>query len=221
MATFLTECFCANNDEKVRSIWRAGCALSLSYTGLGTVSWFDKAVTCVKKPAVEFLKSISVECFWTFIGYYISLTQRNDYTWIFCRLIEDAALSFLSVNSMPVETAFFVALAGPQLDINDEIWAIASLRKLSRNDVVTGFAMALGYTENRILVSWTGGVFRESAAFEAQLVISGMKCYRETAKRMAEGQKRTAQHEEALPRINQPTAPEPSSGGLQEMSVGT
>lgn len=68
------------------------------YTGLGTISWFDKAVLCVQKPAIDFLKSISVECFWTFIGYYISLTERKDYTWIFCRLMDDTALSFLSVD---------------------------------------------------------------------------------------------------------------------------
>lgn len=197
----MTECYCAADGEKIQSIWKAGCALALSYTGLGAMSWFEKAVLYVKKPPKEFLKEISIKAFHRFIEWYVALAKRTDMSWVFCRLMEDTALAELSVLSMPVETAFFVALAGPQLELDDDIWAIASLKKLQRNDVAIGFALAISYSELRMKTDWEGAAYVEATGLQVKLCESGQRNYDETIKRLSASHKQNRVQVEALPRV--------------------
>lgn len=95
------------------------------------------------------MQKIAVDTLGPFIRRYLELRHIHP-SWPFCRLMDGTALSDLSALNMPAATCFFVALSLNHMTFDDELWEIASLRRIPTPQAFIGFALALGY-QNTLL----------------------------------------------------------------------
>lgn len=120
LSALMAAAFATAPSEKIKGIWRDGCVLSLSYTGLGSVGWFEKAVATAKMDHRTFLKNVAVETLGPFIRKYLDLCNVHA-SWPFCHIMDDTALSDLSALNIPAVTCFFVALSLNHMTFEDEL----------------------------------------------------------------------------------------------------
>lgn len=88
LAILMIEGYSIETSEHVRGYWKAGCALSLSYTGLGAIGWFEKARDRLKLSGYDLCKQLAIPAMLDFIEEYLQLRRFQDSRWIFCRLLE-------------------------------------------------------------------------------------------------------------------------------------
>lgn len=56
LALLMIEGYSVEGSEHIKGYWKAGCALSLSYTGLGAIGWFEKARDRLKLSGYDLCK---------------------------------------------------------------------------------------------------------------------------------------------------------------------
>lgn len=154
LSTWMIESFINSDSENVKALWKAGCALSLAYTGLGSISWFEKAAIAQGKPKMEMLRELAIPLMSKFIIEYAKLAKQPDASWVYCRLLSESALAQFSALKLPVPTATFVALSSPMVQANDESWQYESLKRIPKNYVMVGFAIAKTYMELQAKLGW-------------------------------------------------------------------
>lgn len=134
--------FAEDESERIRSVYRTGCMLSLSYTGLSPVAWLVKAAKTLKMTQLDLLKKVYITQMESFVTKYLSLADYKDSTWIYCRLVSETALLRFSASMEPFATAVFVALCYDPRNPDQTMWTIPSLSCISYDDVVRAHCVA-------------------------------------------------------------------------------
>lgn len=88
----MIEGYSVEGSEHIKGDWKAGCALSLSYTGLGAIGWFEKSRDRLRLSGYDLCKQLAIPAMLEFIEEYLQLRRFSDSKWIFCRLLSETAL---------------------------------------------------------------------------------------------------------------------------------
>lgn len=163
--------------ETVRSVYRTGCLLSLSYTGLSPVAWLIKAAKAKKLEQLDLLVRVYIPMMESFITKYLKLSQQPDASWVFCRLVSDTALLSLSANSEPLATAVFVAMCYNPKNPDMTVWAIPSLACISYEDIIRGHCIAEAMMDTSACLSTEVALVDEAKPLVAKLETGAEGCY--------------------------------------------
>ncbi|UUG74119.1 MAG: ORF1 [XiangYun mono-chu-like virus 11] len=134
--------YAASKSDMVKSVYRTGCLLSLSYTGLAPISWLMKAAEYNRCTQLDLVEKVYVPMLERFVKKYVELNSQPDQTWVYCRLIDDTALLGLSALKEPLATATFVALCYDRMNPDEHVWTIPSLSCISYGDLVLAHILA-------------------------------------------------------------------------------
>nr|QHA33840.1 putative nucleoprotein [Atrato Rhabdo-like virus 2] len=203
IATFIALCWEHAKDDTVKSVWKAGCTLSLSYTGLSAISWFEKAVVRCQTDRKVLLAQVALPTIKRFILEYMKVLQYDYQHWVFCRLMCDTALAKFSAAAMPVATAFFIGLNDPQLSYDDATWQFLSLSRIQTKDIIAGLIMAEIFTQEILVESWDNPLNKDAKTFSDALKLKGKAKFEAMKLRAGASRERGA--------VTMPAAPAPES----------
>lgn len=164
-------------SEAVRSVYRTGCLLSLSYTGLSPVAWLVKAAKAKSMSQLQLLKKLYIPKMESFITKYISLSKISDASWVYCRLLSDSALLKLSASNEPLATAVFVALCYNPKAPDMAVWEIPSLQCISYEDVVRAHCISEAMMESPELLVEQKPLTKEAEELTQKLQTTAKNCY--------------------------------------------
>ncbi|QRW41830.1 MAG: putative nucleoprotein [Stang virus] len=170
--------YALNDSESIRSVYRTGCLLSLSYTGLSPVSWLVKAARAKKLTQVELVAKLYISKMESFIAKYVALAREPDASWIYCRLMDESAYLGLSANMEPLATAVFVALCYNPKNPDMTVWSIPSLACITYEDVIRAHCIAEAMMDTSTCLSQEEAVVEEADGLVHNLRASAEGCYK-------------------------------------------
>lgn len=169
--------YAEKESESVRAVFRTGCLLSLSYTGLSPVSWLVKAAKAKKTSQVELLSQLYIPRMESFITKYLKLADEPDSSWIYCRLMNESAHLGLSANTEPLATAVFVALCYNPKNPDMTVWSIPSLACITYDDIIRAHCIAEALMDTETCLSKEEAVVDEALPLVAALRSDAKECY--------------------------------------------
>lgn len=133
-----------NLINTTQSIIKSGCSLVLSETGLGLVHWLKKAAEKLELNPLHLIdyfrcdpyKKTAIHC-----SNFFKMAE-TEYSWIFARLFNDAALKTLSIKSQPTMASTFLHI----IYVGEELKLMLNIdqfkKNLSEKDIFMGNHLA-------------------------------------------------------------------------------